>query len=343
MAEFLEGTELADGWRVVSRVQRNPTATGGNFSIGYIVERSVGRAITRAFLKVLNLRTALSAADPLREIERLTTAFNFERDTLTFCKNERLRRVATIIEDGQYTPPNSQIPIFYIIVELADGDIREQLAQVNRLNMAWTFRTLHHITTALQQLHTHGIAHQDLKPSNVLIFGVVGAKVSDLGCADSRGKTSPRGHLTVAGDFSYAPPELLYNEVSQDWCIRRQGCDLYLLGSLVVFFFTGGCSLTASILSHLHGDHRPGRWPHDYRSVLPYVRDAFEGALETIALSIPPEVRSHVITTIRCLCDPDPRLRGDQIGGHGSQFNLERIISRFDVLATRAQHGLLAQ
>ncbi|MBI5396591.1 MAG: protein kinase [Verrucomicrobia bacterium] len=341
-AEFLEGTDLANGWKVVSKLKPHATATGGNFSIPYVVERKEGKETRRAFLKVLNLRRALSTPDPLREIQRLTTAFNFERDTLALCKDKRLKRVAALIEDGQYSLPKSQIPIFYIIFEFADkGDIRRQIAQFNTLDLAWTLRTLHHIAIGLKQLHTNKIAHQDVKPSNVLIFSAVGAKVSDLGCADSRGGESPRGHLTVAGDLSYAPLELLYNEVSSDWSIRRLGCDFYLLGSLVVFFFTGGSSMTGAILTHLHPSHRHTKWPHDYRSVLPYVRDAFELALESIKSGIPKEVQPRIIEILRYLCEPDPKRRGHLDSEAGNQFNLERTISAFNLLAKKAELGML--
>ena len=63
-------------------------------------------------------------------------------------------------------------------------------------------RTLHHIAVGLQQLHGEGIAHQDLKPSNVLFFETFGAKLADLGCADTlkNPASSPHGHWGITGD-----------------------------------------------------------------------------------------------------------------------------------------------
>lgn len=44
----------------------------------------------------------------------------------------------------------------------------------------------------MNQLHTHSIANQDLKPSNVLFFEAFGAKVGDLGCADNSTEPAQR-------------------------------------------------------------------------------------------------------------------------------------------------------
>jgi hypothetical protein len=182
-----------------------------------------------------------------------------------------------------------------------------------------------------------------LKPSNVLFFEAFGAKVGDLGCADTldRPSQSPRGHLAIAGDPSYAPPELWYSELSLDWKLRRLGCDVYLLGSLVVFFFTGGASMTALWQSKLHQTHLPLSWTLDYRSALPYVRDAFERALDHIKSSLPAEVQTDIVRIIRYLCEPDPKLRGHPKNESGSQFDLQRVVSEFDVLATKAEYELL--
>jgi hypothetical protein len=116
---------------------------------------------------------------------------------------------------------------------------------------------------------------------------------------------------------------------------------LYLLGSLIVFFFAGGASMTALWRSKLHPSHSPLKWTQDYRSVLPYIRDAFERSLDEIRLSIPSQVQNGIIEIIRYLCEPDPKRRGHPADLDGSQFNLERVISAFDLMATKAEYGLL--
>jgi serine/threonine protein kinase len=340
-AEYLEGLELPNGWKVVSRI--SPSATGGKFGISYLVERQKGTKIQHAFLKALSLRRLSGEPDFARALEQHVAAFNFERDTLEICKSRHMRRVAQVLDAGQHKLPKQSIPVCYIIFELAEvGDVRKHLSLLKQLDLAWTLRTLHQVAVGMKQLHTHGIAHQDVKPSNILLFEAFGAKIGDLGCADLK-KTpskSPRGAFRFAGDPSYAPPELFYSEVSLDWSVRRLGCDLYLLGSLIVFFFTGGASMTALLRKKIATQHSPSTWPHDYRTVLPYVRNAFEEALEELEPSIPESVRSNLMQLIRCLCDPDPKRRGF-LDMPSAQFDLQRIVSKFDLLASKAEHGLL--
>ena len=36
---------------------------------------------------------------------------------------------------------------------------------------------------------------------------------------------SPHDELDCAGDQTYAPPELLYGYIPQDWRVRRLGCE----------------------------------------------------------------------------------------------------------------------
>src|SRR6266851_917241 len=52
----------------------------------------------------------------------------------------------------------------------ADGDVRKHLSPTQSLDIVWILRCLHHIATGLHQLHSAKVAHQDLKPSNVLAF-----------------------------------------------------------------------------------------------------------------------------------------------------------------------------
>jgi len=344
-AEMLEGIELPNGWKVLAKMPKS--ATGGCFSIPYFVERQNGKHKQTAFLKALNFRRILNEVDITKAMERHTKAFNFEKETLELCRDKKLSRIAILIDSGQYTARNSPWPVAYIIFELAKGgDARKQLATLKKFDLAWTLRTLHQISVGLNQLHHGGIAHQDLKPSNILFFEAFGAKITDLGCADTLDKPSlsPRGREPIPGDPNYAPPELIYGDISLDWKIRRLGCDYYLLGNLVMFFLTHGGSFNAVFHAKVDPQHRPLNWPHDYRSVLPYLNNAFEETLDEIKGTLPTSIQKKIIEILRWLCHPDPKLRGhpkDISQLHGNQFNLQRITSALDLLATKAEYGVL--
>ena len=335
-AQQLLGMTLDGGWKVIQDLPRHPTGTGGNFSHGYIVEN--GR--TRAFLKALDYSSALRARDPAPLLRAMTEAYIFERQVLQRCRDKRLDRVVVALDDGTVRVAGE--PVQYLILELAETDARA-LARVRTLDLALTLRSLHHVATGIAQLHRETIAHQDVKPSNVLAFdGGTLSKLGDLGRAAYEGHSPPHDACTIRGDPAYAPPELLYGHIDPDWKRRHFGCDAYLLGSMVVFFFTGVGS-TALLGKELNPAHLWTRWHDTFSAVLPYVRDAFGRVVDFVKGRIPKEVRPNIVTSIRELCEPDPALRGHPLNrlGHRDQFSMERYVTLFDLLARRAELGLL--
>ena len=227
------GLTLKGDWHVVKKCSKTLSGTGGCFSVGYIVQKSD----KRAYLKALDFYSQLMIADdPARVMQPLLESYNFERDLLARCRDRRLSRVVVALDDGAVRLAGSTLPVQYIIFELAEGDIRSQIGRADRLDLAWALRSLHQIAVGLQQLHAIGVAHQDTKPSNVLLFEEAGvSKISDLGRASLRGAEPPHEDEHYAGDPAYAPPELRYGEPPVDWDARRMGCDAYLLGSMIVW------------------------------------------------------------------------------------------------------------
>jgi eukaryotic-like serine/threonine-protein kinase len=335
----LLGITLSTGWRVAEKIPRQPGSTGGHFSAGYIVKSTEGKT---AFLKALDFSKAFSSDDPARALQALTEAFNFERDLLIRCRDKRLDRVVVALEDGKITVDreNPTGVVQYIIFELAAGDVRSHLKLQQEFDLAWILRSLHHLATGLKQLHGEGIAHQDIKPSNALVIGPH-TKIGDLGRAASKSLSAPHDNLKVAGDFSYAPPELIYGHIPSDWNQRRFGCDLYLLGSMAVFFFTG-VSMTSLLLAEMHPSQHWKKWQGTFHEILPYLRDAFGRAMEQVGHQVPVGPREELMVIIRQLCEPDPNLRGHPLNrsGMANPYSLERYISVFDALARKAEFKL---
>jgi eukaryotic-like serine/threonine-protein kinase len=322
-------------------IERSPSSTGGHFSVGYVVRGPDNRA---AFLKALDLASAFGEPDLMRALEALTTAFNFERDLLARCRDRRMSRIVTPIDEGQLEVPGFEPPlshVSYLIFEMADGDVRAQLDASDSFDLAWKLRCLHHVATGLLQLHGGGIAHQDLKPSNVLVFERVESKLGDLGRACDRRVVGPHDELPWPGDLGYAPPELLYGYQLAEWEARRFGSDAYLLGSLVVFFFCR-VSATAALASSLDQAHHWREWGDSFEAVLPFLRAAFERVVDVFSRAVAQEApgfEAELTQVVRQLCDPDPRLRGHPTTRHNiaTQFDLERYVTRFDLLARRAE------
>lgn len=101
------------------------------------------------------------------------------------CLNRRIRRVVRAIGQGSIAIEGFPNEIHYILLELADNDLREHATQQKTRDSALNMRILHQVALAIEALHYNQIAHQDLKPSNVLLFEEETAKVGDL-CKSAR-------------------------------------------------------------------------------------------------------------------------------------------------------------
>ena len=329
--------QVGGKWRLVQKRPEPSDTTGGHFSVGYIVEDGSGH---RGFLKALDFSEALRQPNPTMVLQRLTNVFNYERQLLARCRANNLDRVAVSIDDGEISVGELHpiLPVPYIIFELADGDVRSRLNFANSFELSFILRALHHCTTGIRQLHNLRVAHQDLKPSNVLVFDVAEFRVADLGRSAMQGSPTSMDEFDIAGDRTYAPPELLYGEISSDWRVRRLACDLYHIGSMAVFFFTK-VGMTAMWHKNLDRSFWPGSWNGSYRSVLPYVRNAHDFCFSEFERHVPRKIRSRLGEAIRQLCEPDPLLRGHpiDIGSQGNSYSLERYVSRFDHLARVAE------
>ena len=338
-AESLLGSVLGNGWRVVGKYERDPGSTGGNFCVGYRVEHPDGR---QGFCKALDYFWALrSAKDPAVVLEAMTASFNFERDILRKCEEFGMSRVIRILDSGTIRQEGSIFPVSYLIFEFAEFDIRKELDEVNDLEAALRLRTLHHVATGLKQLHASKIAHQDLKPSNVLIVDSYAerrnCKLGDLGRATDAQVSAPHDDLAIAGDRNYAPPEQLYNATPIDFGPRRFACDLYHLGSLTVFMFTS-LPMNAHLAQHLHPSHIWTAWTGRYDEVMPYVQAAFGESMTAFREHCPPMIADRLTTLVGYLCEPDPFRRGypSQMRNAANPYALERIVTEFDLLARRA-------
>lgn len=334
-AESLIGRRLDGGWVVSDRAPAELCLNGGPFAAMYVVQTADGR---KGFLKALDYAKAAASPDPSSFLESLTAAFNFERELLRKSADRKMDRVVSAITDGKLMiSPSLDGLVQYLIFELHDGDARQQADITRRATLAGTLRALHHTATGLAQLHREGVAHLNLQPGTIWKYGTVN-KVAELGSAASRDRVGLDSDSDMLADPASLPPETLYGYRDPDWNRRCYGRDLYLLGSMVTFFFTG-VPATALLLASLHESHSWHQWGGTYEDVLPYLHEALEHILATLSRSIDAVVAADVLAVVAQLCNPDPRLRGHPLTrlAKGNIYSLERYISTFDSLARRAE------
>lgn len=286
-AEQLEGLDLDDGWKVVKRL-KHESISGSTFSVPYSVHDKDGEP---HFLKAFDFAQAFEPGrDVIRILQSLTALYEHERDILEYLKARRLSRVVTAVKHGYVRVPGMSAldgTVYYLIFELADRDVRRQVDIQKRLDCVWCLRVLDDVTLGLWQAHRHAIAHQDLKPSNVLLYPDNVSRVADFGRASRRGSHIWVDDLPVPGDSAYAPPELLYSWLHSDFTVRRIGADLYLLGNLAAFMFSG-VNVTPAIIARLDPQFRPNNWTGTYEQVLPHIQRAFAETIAALAPQIDP-------------------------------------------------------
>lgn len=337
-AENLEGLTLPGGWRVRDRVSRQPGDTGGNFSVSYIVERD-GQ---KAFCKVLNYGWIFSAGagvDPARKLQEATELYNFERDIARQCV--RMSKVVTAIDDGQMSVTGFRYDaVSFIVFEMADRDVRRMLNETGFVESEVKLRLLRDLATGVRQLHGQRISHQDIKPSNLLVFADddesrVG-KVGDLGRVVPANGRGPFNNLRFAGDYNYAPPEVLYGVGSSGFGPDRLATDLYQIGGMIAFCFAAQ-PINGLLVDELYPTFHWAHWTGSYEEVLPYVQDAMGRAINRVIAIAPSALEEDLRDLLTQLCEPDPARRGDAKRiGKPDQYALQRFVSKLDLLSSRA-------
>ena len=341
-AQMLVGRTLPDGWEVIEKLKRDPSHTGGVYSSCYLVKNGT----RRGFLKAFDYSGALKVGeDSAQLLKNILNAYTLERDILSSCKENRCKNIIRLLDTGNIEIEDAaQYPrVEYLILEFAEkGDIRNTLSE-KQLTLKIQLRSLHQLANGLRQIHKLKYAHQDIKPSNIVRCGDGITKITDFGSAVpvySEVMSLPRHlQMPIPGSWAYAPPELLYGDLNVNSAIRRIGCDLYLLGSMVAFYFTN-MNMTALIKNNLadsvswENPETYGKYPE----VKSYVNAAFQLALGDIAQQINDnEIKDQVLLVVRFLCNPDPAKRGHEktISQLGSNYDLERFVTIFDVIASK--------
>lgn len=349
----LLGLTVGNGWLVTKICTRNASDTGGNFSTGYIAEKGN----EKAFVKAMDLTRALleSSEKQLNAIRFVVDMIQFEGAVLKECTNNKLSRVVRLIESSTVQLENSTTDpivqasntVHLLIFELGAADVRKQLGTPTANDSSIRLNVLHNVATALQQLHKIGIAHQDIKPSNVLAFPNKEHKVTDLGRASIQGHASPLDGEIFPGDPLYSPPEFAYGHIPSDNLDRRFAADAYMLGSLIAFLFC--FQGTTSLLQGALPDHLlPPKWQRNancpawtgsFEDILPYLKQAMARVESYIEPNLPDFCRRELKEAFSQLSNASPYDRGNPATryAHGRLIGLDRYVSLFDRLSKKAE------
>ena len=169
LGKTLTGQRARKNWHVTEQLSLHPSHSPGAFSVGYKVEDDQGNG---AFLKASDLTMALSHDDPVSALLEMTTAHEFERSILERCSGNNLDGIVTALDSGtvQVTDEGYRDFVFYIVFELAQGDLRKFVDVEEGTDLGWIISALHSFSVAINQIHTIDVYHNDFKPANALVF-----------------------------------------------------------------------------------------------------------------------------------------------------------------------------
>jgi hypothetical protein len=148
--------------------------------------------------------------------------------------------------------------VFYTMELLQGRTLRERMDQQPPLTLVEIGTIIQQVASALQEAHTHGIVHRDIKPDNILLVPLpagagVQAKLIDFGIAKQQSLSSSSSTLTETGSVLGTPVFLAPEQALGEAVDGRT--DVYALGAVLFACLTGRPpfvehTLTAMLLAH---------------------------------------------------------------------------------------------
>jgi serine/threonine protein kinase len=354
-ANKLLNVTLNDGWFVESKVVEL-TTTSGKYSTCYIVSKNGHKG----FLKAFDYRD-LAKPGGRDVFDRLNAKFGRERDILKKCKKLEIATVVEFITSDEYYFVEGDLneKVDYFITEYSrDGNIQKCIENNSLIDLANKFQSIADIFHGLSELHSKAIWHLDVKPSNLLYFIEQQlTKIADFGSArqwvgenlDDDDKIEDLNSIFTTR--LYAPPEILYNhQWTDDWNLYRRKIDLYLVGNVLVKFFTN-LSFTALLRDEIteFDDWNNNQNLGKFSQILPSLMTASSEVYLTIkneinevneecGMPLDKKEIEQIMLTIKQLCCPDPKLRGNpkELLRNNNNDGLYRYRDRFILLSKKA-------
>ncbi len=201
---------------------REPLGSGSEGTVYLAIDRLMSRAGVPAYVAVKFLRDALVRQADQRQVAE--EAFKARRISHP--------GVARVIDRGVTKDGES-----YVVFEHIDGGNVEAWARARTRSDNREGATLVlAIARGLQAIHSAGLLHCDLKPSNVILTRAGEPRITDFGLARWLGDRGMAGHADdgARGALGFAAPEQFDGAHP-----LTVACDVYALGGLLCYVLTG--------------------------------------------------------------------------------------------------------
>ncbi len=333
VAGALLGETLEGGYRVIRKLPWSVDHPERNRSCCY---EAVGPSGEKYFVKAYDFRHE-ERSGKLEDLVAAGRQFISEKDIHS--KASTLRRSTHLVSHGTINIGSETA--HYLVSEWVDVCLkRRRPAGRGHATAEQRFIDLRQVCSSLIQLHRSGIAHQDVKPSNVMVDPVGVLKMTDYGvstCSDLA--PPPSDSEMVPGDVNFAPFESLYAQRTGSWRRQRLGGDMFMLGNLCFYSFSG-LPIAQVALSMLPPELQPASATVDYSDIVPHIIKSMSELVESVleGAGLQDEIRDEVVRLVLELCHPDPRFRGDaRDRARNATYELQRYESAFERLRLKSR------
>jgi serine/threonine-protein kinase 11 len=156
----------------------------------------------------------------LKELQRIDSGVSqLEREIAAMRKiiHPNIARLHSVLHD-------EEAEVVYLVLDYADCGSLENLVRAGAVDHSLVKYVFVRILGAVSYLHSQGIIHQDIKPSNILLTGNGGVLLSDFGVGHSF-----QSAAMVVGSPAYQAPEALSDE-ELEWECNPAVEDVWSLG-----------------------------------------------------------------------------------------------------------------
>ena len=174
----------------------------------------------------------------------------------------RLRREARVLSELHHPHIVSVYDVgevsgspYFVMAYCAGGSVADVLAQQGRLTVGQAVNVLASTSSALAAMHSLGLVHRDVKPSNVLLSADGQPFLSDLGIVGGGDRSRMTATGSLLGTIGYCAPELLDN------AHHSPACDTFSLGVLGYEIVSGRHPFARPSLSGVLDAVRRGVYP----------------------------------------------------------------------------------
>ncbi len=160
----------------------------------------------------------------------------FEREALLVARLDH-NHLTPVYETGVFNHEGQDSA--YIVMKYLEGQDLNHLLHKETLPVERTLKIMNQTLEALAYIHSQGVVHKDLKPSNIFLsqdhLGRDHVYLMDFGIAhdtqDERGRLTNTGML--AGTFQYMPPEYILQNMA------TPSVDVFQMGLIIIETLTG--------------------------------------------------------------------------------------------------------